>query len=139
MNTYELLEARCLPIIEAYHTDLTKHDRDYLERNPKTPFLHFTRTCGTHIAPLEPASEYPLHGEFVPYLFGRANRQQIADGVLSIVRHCAKDGETKLALYFDGRQLRSITPAKAVELAEDYRRGLLHLWDQEKRRQYAAN
>jgi len=58
METYEELRNKVAGYITAYHDDLKKHDRDWIDSNPGVPFIHYTRSYGTHILPLPPAETY---------------------------------------------------------------------------------
>jgi tRNA 2-selenouridine synthase SelU len=42
MNIYNQLEEKVQPLLQAFKTDLTKHDKETIELNPETPFLHYT-------------------------------------------------------------------------------------------------
>ena len=127
MTTYEELKERCLPLIQRYHTDLTKYDREALEENPGVPFLHWTRDMGTHIVFLfEDDGHFPQDGKRVPFLFGTADRIQLARVPLEIARGCAKDRH--YVLHFDGKRLREIDCKKAVEIADQHYRKLLRTW-----------
>jgi hypothetical protein len=127
-SVYDQLESLCLPHIEAYHADLTTHDRKFIADNPDVPFLHFTRSCGTHIAPLIPAEQYPRKGERIPYLFGTADREHVLDGTKSIVSYAVRSEVTQLAIYYDGARVRVIEPAKALEIVDRYAAGIRRQW-----------
>jgi hypothetical protein len=133
---YRDLEARCLPHIVAYHEDLTRIDRGWLEAYPGVPFLHFTRDYGTDLVGLFPADHeaWPARGETVRYLFAYADREHILRQVSGIVHYVTSDCEAnrRLILHFSGTALREITADRAVELATDYVRGVQREWDRVK-------
>ena len=132
MNTYETLQQAVKHHIEAYMDDLTKHDRRWMEANPGVPFLHFTRSCGTHLLPLPGADTYPAKGQRVPYLFATADRNHMLSQVVSFCRHCADCETTKAIYYFDGKRLIHTSPDAAKETARQYQR---RVWAQWKRQE----
>ncbi len=132
-NLYLQLEGLALPHIEAYHADLTTHDRKSIEDNPGIPFLHFTGSCGTYMVPMFPANHesWPAHGEIVPYLFGRADRWHILKGTLVVVEHvvCREDSDRrKSALHYDGKRLKKVSLKRAHEIAQEYVRQVEKAW-----------
>ena len=129
MTTYETLESACKPLIAAYLDDLTKHDRQWIEANPDTPFLHFTGDTGTHLIQLIDPLEYPKKGERVPYLFYDADREHILDGVRQMVDCMPRVNRNSAIHHFDGKTLRKITQAKAVDIAAKYTRGVRTYWE----------
>lgn len=127
MGVYDELEAKCLPLIENYHTDLTKWDRQAIELHPCCPFLHWTRDTGTHIIMLTPEDSYPKRGERVRYLFGTADREHLLRQTLVVAEYC--DRETHLAChYYDGVKLRSISSQDAVSIVKQYMREIERNW-----------
>lgn len=133
MCIYTELEAACLPLIQHYHNDLLKWDKEMLEEFPDCPFLHYTNEFGTHIIMLPAADDecYPPRGKFVPYLFGTADRDHILREKLSMAEYhtrAANCPERFTVHHFDGRQLRKITVAKGVDLAKEYVRSIEHQW-----------
>jgi hypothetical protein len=131
-TVYDELEDRVKPMIKHYLEDLTTHDRNAIEGNPGVPFLHWTREMGTFISHLFAADHesFPQRGEFVPFLFGTADRNHLARVPLDFAEHCHKDGANYLCvLYFDGKRLREIDCLKAVEIAKQHYRSLLKTWN----------
>lgn len=129
MTVYDSLETRCLPLIEHYHADLTKHDREWLAENPGVPFLHFTRECGTHMLPLYPADSecFPAKGRTVPYLFGTADREHIlADNCRCLPTYTGDN--CRLMLYFDGQTLRTIDIPHATRIVNQYTTAVRSDW-----------
>lgn len=138
-STFGQLKRLTRPLIEAFEDDLLVHDKAMIEQHkPGTPFLHYTRACGTHMFMLIPADEYPRKGESVPFLFGYADRDHLLQGVLDCVRSIRRRHETgdpeQVVHHFDGQKLRRIDDRKAVQVAEDYARSVRHTWDQAERR-----
>jgi hypothetical protein len=131
MSAYTELKAACLPLLEAYHDDLVKHDRQFIEDNPGVPFLHQTRKSGTTMIPLWPAEAYPAKGEYVPFLFGTADREHILQGVTDMAEYVLSPVALKtLALhYYDGSILRSVTGKRFLELAWEHRRRIERQWE----------
>ena len=122
MKIYEELERLSLPHLEAYQHDLTRIDRESIEKNPDMPFLHFTRNHGTHIVYMPPADHecWPAPGEVVPYLFGEATRSHILDQKNVVVKWCMENSGLRLCVHFDGRSLREVSPAEAVRICKEY-------------------
>lgn len=139
MTTYEQLAAAVEPHLEAYHDDLRRHDREWLEANPGVPFLHYTRRTGTDLVELAPIDRLPKAGERVPYLFGTADREHIVNMVRSLARYFAREND-RLCHHFDGSKLRRIDGATALKLAEDYTRAMGREFDDERNgRRYDAH
>lgn len=121
---YEALENAVLSHINprGYPTDLTEYDRNTIEENPKRPFIHFTRNCGTVMIALLNSDEYPPHGERIPYCFGQSDRYWILSQVLTMVEYCISGREPYFdaVYYFDGEKLMKITHKKALSTAQNY-------------------
>ena len=128
---YDQLHDLAAPLITRYMDDLTKHDRNALEANPGMPFLHFTRDSGTHISFHMPANEYPKKGEYVPYLFGHADRDHLLEEASGIVNHYAKpyNDPPLMVLYYNGKTLRKIDLAQAAEIVRDYQGSVRAAWN----------
>lgn len=134
-DAYEELESACLPLIEAYHPDLTKHDRLAITQNDGVPFLHWTRNYGTHITflfhathPTWPTQDYIK----VPFIFGESGRRHILNENAGIAAYWAKDvnrGQIRAVHHFDGEKLRKITLEKAVEIAIQWRDATNSAWN----------
>ena len=131
MSIYTDLESRALPLMEAYREDLTKHDRNQIERHPETPFLHFTRNHGTHLVHLHPAnleSYFPARDVRVPYLFGTADRTHILDQMVKTVEWCVACEGRRLILDFNGRELAETSGPFAIQKIRDYARNIARQW-----------
>ena len=129
-SIYEQLEAHCLPLIEAYHADLTKHDREAIENNPDVPFLHWTRRSGTWLIHLWPLEKLPKKGERVKYLFGTADREHIVREAATLARSFVNDRDGILCCYyFDGQKLWWLTVGEAYDRARQYHHRMLDLFD----------
>lgn len=137
---YDELKRLTWPLIEAFEDDLLKHDRQMIEQHePGTPFLHYTRATGTHLFMLIPADEYPRKGEYVPFLFGHADREHLVQSVVDVARGFVRRLETgdtpqKLVLHFDGRKFRQVNERKAHEIARDYAGSVRAAWERAERR-----
>jgi hypothetical protein len=129
MTTYEELKTRSLPFIKAYHNDLLVHDKNDLEKNPGTPFLHFTGETGTYIFMMVPGDDYPAKGETVKYLFGYATRDEILDGNVVVIPDMEKRySRGDLAQHFDGNTLKAVTYNQATEIAHNYKFQIKREW-----------
>jgi hypothetical protein len=123
MNVYEQLEAAVLPMMTDYQGDLTKWDRAMIEKNPGMLFLHYARESNTYLIMLMPPSDYPPRGEYVPYLFGQADRRHIVSQVTEMAEYFTmRSNLPKLVHYFDGKRLRKIDEGEAKRIAWVYRR-----------------
>lgn len=133
LGVYKQLEIACLPLIEAYHDDLLKHDREMITDNEGVPFLHYTRSCGTHLFLMHGSDNLPKKGDRIPFLFGTADRYQIAKGVVDCAASCVRDGNIhNLVHYFDGTRLKRLDGTKeALDVAEEYFRRLRREWSNE--------
>jgi hypothetical protein len=133
-RVYEQVKALALPHIEAFHNDLLKHDRRALvDTYPGTPFLHFTRECGTWVIMMPPAGSeaYPPEGEKIPYLFSRADRWHILAQIMPVFDSIERNRNTRLLLYFDGNRLHKASLARAKGILEEYVDGVQRTWRDE--------
>ena len=128
-QVYKDLEEICLPLIEAYHDDLIKHDlRDILD-HPGVPFLHFTGNTGTHLERLDPAETYPAKGKLVPYIFGTADRRHILEQKIAVVDTMKRVNRMDMILYYDTVIIRKISHEKAQEIIRNYARAIRAGWN----------
>lgn len=128
-NAYKEIEKIVLPLMTDYQTDLTKHDKAEIARNPNTPFLHYSGDTGTGLIMLVGPEEYPKKGEMVPYLFGQADRHHILKQCLEMAEYYDKERYyAKRVLYFDGKVLKQIEHKKAVDIAKQYAAGIRRHW-----------
>ena len=131
MNHTELhaaLVAACDPIVKHYRNDLLVHDLDNIQRwSPDVPFLHFSRQTGTYMVHLIAADQYPARGQYVPFLFGHAEREHLLDSAVGLAEHCAKDTQ-HICHYWDGRKLRQVTTAQALTIATEYSNTIRNQW-----------
>jgi len=130
---YDQITELAGPIIEAYHADLTEHDRKALAANDGMPFLHFSRPCGTHLFFLPPADDagWPANGEYVRHCFGIAPREKILADIGQCVEYCVKSENTQLVLYYDGHKLRQVTGQDAVDIAYRHRLAVRKAWSRD--------
>jgi len=112
---YAELHKRCIHKISKFESDLTAIDREWLIEHPGVPFIHVTRTYGTHLLALWPATQYPAPGEYVPYMFGVADRGHILHGLTDFLEAIVKvhAGQVQQWLYYDGQRLVDATEARA--------------------------
>lgn len=118
MTLYEKLEEAVLWGIEDYKTDLTKIDRECLEKHQGVPFLHIARKAGSHLIFLPPAEQYPLLGEKVRYLFGFVGRIGLCEKKLKEFEAIFNTFRDQIfAIHWsDGeRELRSLSEHEARE------------------------
>lgn len=125
------LEKICLPLIEAFHDDLIKHDLRDIREHPGVPFLHFTGSTGTYLERLDPPEWYPAKGERVPYLFSTAERRQILNGKVITVEYMEKCNRMGMILYCDGRNLREIPYERAKGIIRKYQHRIQKHWRKE--------
>ena len=126
-TVYEQLERLALPHLETFQADLTKHDRNWIEKNPRTPFIHMTRRSGTLIIGLYPADSevWPADGERRPYIFAHCDRWHILKDSTGIV-DCSPAEHTYH--YFDGRRVYAVTHAEASRIRKDFVRTVSTAW-----------
>ena len=72
MNICEELHKKSLRLLEAYETDLAI-DRKWIEENPDVPFLHYTRTTGTHLITMPKDEGEAIHLPVMPDVCHRAS------------------------------------------------------------------
>ncbi len=139
-TVYEQLERNVLPLLEAYHADLTTHDRNWLAENPGVPFLHYTRSTGTTIVPLYGSDDFwfPPSGTSVPYLFGVATRDHLLGETRKTVKRHASEASRYTCNYYDGRSLRTIPVDKAIAIVDHYVRRIQTEWDRQARQSASA-
>lgn len=133
MNVFQKLLAKVGPVVISYRTDLDA-DEKALAANPGVHFLHWTRASGTTLEFMPPAdcAAYPDDGVQVSYLFGTRNRYGLASVPEEIARYHANDGQTVVAHYFDGDNVREVTCERAVEIAAQYKRAVCAVWRNQK-------
>lgn len=132
LSIYQQLEMVVAPVLTANETDLTIHDRNSIINNPGLPFLHWTYPLGTHMVFLFPFDSvaYPPPGEFVPYLFGTADRDKILNDHMDIARYfIARPGY--VCHYFEpgAKNIRAITTERAVEIIRQYIASVRYSWN----------
>jgi hypothetical protein len=138
-NAYQTLEALSLPLLQAYHADLTKHDKEAIEADRATPWLHWTRKYGTQILFLRPSNHPDWQAndnETVPFIFGHANRRHILEQYAGIASYFAKrhdEDKPLMVWYFNGRDGCQVTLEKAVEISMDWKRNVERDWNRESR------
>lgn len=136
-SIYDQLAETVLPLLTAYETDFTLHDRESLAARPGVPFLHWTHATGTTMAFLPDATdpEFPKCGELVPYLFGTADREHILQGKRTIAEYHASPsngiGNRYTVHHYDGRKLKRITVQEAVDVVKSYARPIEAAWRME--------
>lgn len=141
---YQQLVAAVQPLLKGYQDDLLVHDkRSLVEQYPGVPFLHWTREHGTDLVILHPAESeaWPKAGESVPYLFAMANRVHILNQIVVLAKYELKeDGmESKRTChYFNGKTLKQITCARAVEVAWELERSVSKYWEAAEKKVRAA-
>ena len=127
-NCYPELRRKVRKLIQAFHCDLDKYDRDILKAIDPTPYLHFTRELGTHLIVLRSASDYPKAGEQIPYLFGTADREHILRSGMSIFECIDRERNTLAVHHFDGAKLHEIDMDKAKRVLQDYMDDVRRQW-----------
>lgn len=122
---YEQVKELSLPLIQSYHNDLLKWDKDSIENSPKIRFLHFTGTTGTNLIWLLPLKEFGLQKkEFQNQYEYYKKCKTFIDTAITLIRMMPQVNRKDLVLYFDGKKLRTINQQKAEEITEDYERTL---------------
>ena len=122
MDIHQELVKKTLPLIEAYHDDLLKHDKNQIEAYPDRPFLHFTGDTGTLMVTLYKKEDFPGRNEKVPYLFGYADRDHILKGIMEQVKCVPRINRRDCMLYYNGMTLKPVEYYRAKEITEDYTR-----------------
>ena len=102
------------------------------------PFIVVARPTGTDLAVLRPAADpgFPAAGEEVPYLFGRADREKLADAVLAVLEHNEREHRSIPRHWFASRGrgvVRRVEPETALKEARAWRERLRQAWARERK------
>ena len=81
-------------------------------------------------------SEYPEDGKKVPYLFGMADRWQILSQKVEFAKYFTEHEGVLAVHYFNGFELLQTNAEKAVEIAENYKNGIVAFWNKEREDRY---
>lgn len=132
-NVYETLKEIVLPSMTAYQTDLITHDRASIEQHPECHFLHWASERHTVIVFLPEANdpEFPPAGVSIPHLFGTADREDLADQIVSMAEYHVNpcNGKPLFVHHWDGKRLKRIDVDTALRIARDHRAMLRNAWD----------
>ena len=123
MNADELYKAiskKSLPLIEAYHNDLIKHDRASFDRNSTTPFIHFTGSTGTAFVSLHAFEVYPKSTDKLPFLFGEVDRFELLASIMERIKALKTCNRMDLIQYYDGDTVKDITYEEALSIGQAY-------------------
>ena len=123
MNANELYKAiskKSLPLIEAYHNNLIKHDRASIDRDHITPFIHFTGSTGTALVSLHAFEVYPKSTDKLPFLFGEVDRFELLDTIMGYIRALKNHNRMDLIQYYDGDTVKDITYEEALSIGQAY-------------------
>lgn len=126
-TTFEQLFEKVDSIVKFYRSDLGI-DREMIEKNPNTPFIHAARDTGTYLILMIAAIDYPPVGQDVPYIFGSADRDHLLRGKVCTVKVATEDGATKAIHYFDGSTLKQINPDEAIAIITGYEAQIKRSW-----------
>jgi len=123
---YEQVKELALPIIENYHDDLLKWDKESIENNKnKIRFLHFTGETGTNLIWLLPLKEYGFDKREFQNQYEYYKKCKITIGAATtMVKMMPQVNRKGLVLYYDGKKIRRITQCQAEDITEDYERTL---------------
>ncbi len=129
MEVFTELKSSAEPLMEAYKTDLDA-DQGWIDGHPGTPFIHYTRNCGTYMIGLIGAESYPAPCVSIPYMFSVAKREKVlADTLVMANYHKQRDyGNYKAIHYFTGRSLLQIDHDRAIDIVRDYVRSIREAW-----------
>ena len=130
MNADELYKAiskKSLPLIEAYHNDLIKHDRASIDRNSTTPFIHFTGSTGTALVSLHAFEVYPKGTDELPFLFGSVDRFELLASVMGHIKALKTCNRMDLIQYYDGNTVEEITYGHALGIGQAYTNSMRQL------------
>jgi len=91
------------------------------------------RESGTTLIPFTPAEKYPLKGEKVPYLFGRADREHLLQDVQGMTGYIIESPEHRIILYLSGEKIYRVDYKTARALAALYIQDTKRKWNMAKR------
>ena len=136
-EVYAELHRQSSPTIRYYRQDLEQYDREIVESDKVAgvPFLHWTDECSTQLRMLynHDADLWPAKGETIPFVFGRAGREEIVRQIVATAdylgdpMHYSSRGGRE-ARYFDGQRLNDISLAEAGHIAREYEKKILSDW-----------
>lgn len=132
MNTIKQLNAIAFPHLKAYYADLFVHDKNEICAHPEnTPFIHVTRKYGTRITMLSAPDNYPKQFEQVPYLFGKAGRENLLKEKSASIEYDSRNNKDALVLYFDGSRFIKVSYEKALRIVRRYQDDIKKQWGNE--------
>lgn len=118
MNTYEQLAELVLPLMTAYQTDVTTHDKQAIKENASVPFVHVTRASSSHIY-MKPDQQWLADNVEQPHLFGRCTPRQITEQALGLITDYFNDND--VFHYFDGtNSVHRITRQSAIRAHQQW-------------------
>ena len=118
MQTFDQLAALVLPLMTAYQTDVTEHDKREIEEKDGVPFVHVTRASSSHIY-FKPDHEWLKANVEQPHIFGRATPREIAEQALGLMTDYFNDEDA--FHYHDGTtEVTKITRDTAIQLHRDW-------------------
>jgi hypothetical protein len=134
---YQAIENIAGKHVKHYKEDLTTHDKNSIERDSKTPFIHISRETGTSLQRFYKLDQYPKKGETIQYMFNaQAKRKQLLDGINTTIEHYLNWGP-KTVLFWDGKKLKRITPEQARNEFNQYERATNNAWEEADRKEAA--
>lgn len=131
MDVYATIAKKSLKWLNYYKSDLIVHDKKTIENNPNIPFLHFTWNSGTYLMLLRSAQDesWPKKGEWVPFLFGHADREHILNQHIEVMPAIGQN-VISLIQYYDGKKVSDVgTMIAASEIIRKYIRRVQIEWN----------
>lgn len=124
VQVYDAVYELANDTVKSYREDLTVHDQKTILNNEKDLFfIHMTRKTGTQLYMLVLPSQYPIKGEYIPYLFGKANREQLLKSNVESVKYSANESEK--FIFYNGKEVKEITKDKVLEIIKDYEKQII--------------
>ena len=115
MSTFETLQSKVGTFLESYQTDLTTHDRNFIEANPNRPFIHITRDSGTHIFG-RPDSVWLANDVKQSYLFGTSRPSDIVKQDHELLKTYFNDYNVMVHVYDGNYDVKEITLIEAADI-----------------------
>lgn len=130
-------------VITSYRRDLEKHDREAIRKMMASDtaadesILHYSRSTGSHVIALVHPSYYPADGEYIKYLFGSANREQLLRANMEIhvasLRNCEK-----IHLISPISGVEELTAEQARSVIKIHESVVRRAWADERRQRVAS-
>ncbi|RLD60822.1 MAG: hypothetical protein DRI95_14965 [Bacteroidetes bacterium] len=119
-QVYDLIYLKSQKHVENFRTDY-EIDKKTILKFKGNPFIHISRTNGTSLNMFFKLSEYnnPTKKDFLT----------VVNNIVSTIDHYLTQVEPLCILYYNGNKVTKITPDKARNLFNDYKRSIIYQYE----------